>query len=86
MLNCKEVSILVSESLDHKLPLGKRVNLWIHLFMCRLCRRFRKDIKYLEKITRRFAREAEHDAADSTIGLSDESRERMKRMIASQSS
>ncbi len=86
MLSCEEVSILVSESLDHKLPLGKRVNLWLHLFMCRLCRWFRKDLRHLEKVTRRYPREAEHDSADSTIGLSEESRERMKRVIASQSS
>ncbi|KLU07500.1 hypothetical protein RISK_000578 [Rhodopirellula islandica] len=43
MLSCKEVSQLVSESLDRPLPIGQRISVWIHLRMCRLCSAFRRD-------------------------------------------
>ena len=87
MLSCKDVSKLVSESLDRKLSLWQRLNLWMHLGMCRLCWVFRKDLVYLHDLAREQALEIEHDAAEeSDVKLSDESRDRMKRLLESQSS
>lgn len=83
MLNCREVSKLVSESLDHKLPVWKRVNLWMHLGMCRLCWAFRKDLNHLHKETRQLADQIEPDAIEPDVKLSAESSERMKRLLAS---
>lgn len=85
MLNCKDVSKLVSESLDRKLPLWKRVNLWMHLCMCKLCWRFRKDLNHLHGETREIAEQFEHEAMETEPKLSAESRERLKRIIASHS-
>jgi len=86
MLSCKEVSRLVSESLDYKLPLWKRMNLWMHLGMCKLCWRFCKDLNHLHDETRQLADEVEYDEVEPDVKLSADSRERIKRRLASQQS
>lgn len=84
MLSCKEVSKLVSESLDRKLSWWQRINLWMHIGMCALCWRFRKDLVHLHEETQQIAGEIEQNAVDSDVKLPDESRERMRRLIDSQ--
>lgn len=86
MLNCKEVTQLVSESLDHKLSLWKRANLWMHLCMCRLCWGFRKSVLHVHQATRRQAKEVERNHADLAIKLPEDSRQRLKQLIRSQQS
>ena len=54
MLNCKEVARLLSESLDHKLPFRKRMNLYMHFFMCKACDTYCKQIKAIEKNLRHY--------------------------------
>lgn len=83
MLNCKEVSKLVSESLDRKLSMWQRMNLWMHLGMCGFCSRFRKDMIHLHEETQQHAVEIEQDSADADVKLSDDSRDRMKRLLQS---
>ena len=50
MFNCKEVSRLVSESMDHNLPVYQRMLIWIHLLVCRYCARFRRQVMFLRKL------------------------------------
>ena len=84
MLNCKDVSKLVSESLDHELSFWQRFNLWMHLSMCRLCWSFRKDLVHLHEETREHARHIELGAEEEPdVKLSDESRDSMKRLLKS---
>ena len=47
MFNCKEVSKLVSESMDRKFPLHRRILMTAHLIMCRYCNRFKKQLLIL---------------------------------------
>lgn len=42
MLNCKEVTQLVSESFDRRLSLRERFGLRLHTMMCSTCRLFRQ--------------------------------------------
>lgn len=84
MLSCKDVSKLVSQSLDSKLSLWQRLNLWMHIGMCGLCWRFRRDFVHLHKETREHARQVEHDVEqEPDLKLSDESRDNMKRLLKS---
>ena len=83
MLSCKEVSKLVSESFDRKLSRWQRVNLWMHLSMCKICWGFRKDLTHIHEETRYHAEEIVNVDADSDVKLSDDSRERMKRLLES---
>ena len=49
MFKCKEVTRMVSESLDRKLPLYQRIGVRIHLLMCKFCSRFKKQLLFLRE-------------------------------------
>ncbi len=81
-MSCKEVSRLLSESMERKLSFWERMGLWFHLSMCKLCKGFSKDLQQLREAARRHAEDVENDdAADSDAVLSSEARERMKRVL-----
>ena len=77
MLSCKEVSHLVSQSLDRKPPFWQRIQVRLHLLMCRLCSRFRRQTLFLRDAGRRLAVEETDDT------LSPEARERIKQLLKS---
>lgn len=47
MLSCKKATRLVSEGLDRKMPLRRRVGLRFHVHMCRGCSRYARQITAL---------------------------------------
>jgi hypothetical protein len=47
MLNCKEVSSLLSDRLDRKLTLMERIHLRLHLAMCAACSRVERQLEFL---------------------------------------
>lgn len=80
MLSCHEVSRLVSESLDRKLPFRQRLGVRLHLMMCRLCSRFLKQMKFLREAAHRLG-EAEDGHNFSKVVLPSEARERIQSAI-----
>ena len=40
MLDCKQASQLISQSLDRSLTLRERLSLKLHLFICKYCKQF----------------------------------------------
>ncbi|MCI0640841.1 MAG: hypothetical protein L0Y72_25745 [Gemmataceae bacterium] len=83
MLSCQEASYLVSESLDRKLRLWQRIKVRLHLLMCRLCSRFRKQTLFLRDAARYYLMGAEESETAVDIGLSPEARDRIKRSLQS---
>lgn len=55
MLSCKEVTHLLSDSQDRKLTMGERINLEMHLAMCKGCTNYRRQMEFLRKVCRRYA-------------------------------
>ncbi len=49
VFNCKDVSSLISRSLDKKLPISTRLGIKFHLMMCKLCRRYEKQLLTLHE-------------------------------------
>ncbi len=84
MMSCKEVSRLLSASMERKLSLWERLGLWFHLSMCKLCRGFSKDLQLLREAARRHAENIENDVDAADAALSTESRDRMKRALENQ--
>ncbi|MGH8755309.1 MAG: zf-HC2 domain-containing protein [Burkholderiales bacterium] len=54
MLPCKEVTRLVSQSLDRRLGLMERVGLYLHFRLCDGCRRFREQMAFIHHACQRY--------------------------------
>lgn len=82
MLSCKEVTQLISESMDISLPIGKRIGMRLHLLICRFCARYERQLLLIRETVRRIA--AMEDANGSPIGerLSEEAKERIRKSLA----
>lgn len=77
MMSCREVSELVSRSLDEDLPLLTRVKVRLHLMMCRMCAAFARRVRIL----RAQLHAASADDAAATASLPPASKERMKAVL-----
>lgn len=63
MLNCQQVTRLLSESQERQLTIQERMALRIHLFWCSGCRNFNQQIHSLRVITRSYK---DHKPKDPT--------------------
>lgn len=55
MLNCHEVTRLVSEASERNLTLPEKMSLKMHLAMCNACRNFSRQMHFLEDVMREYA-------------------------------
>jgi hypothetical protein len=61
ILSCKEVTRLVSQSLDRELTLGERTMLRLHLAVCRGCRTVNRQLAALRGAIRQLSGETGFD-------------------------
>jgi predicted anti-sigma-YlaC factor YlaD len=52
MLSCRDATRLMSDAQDRKLGLAERVQLELHLAMCKGCRNFNEHMAFLRKACR----------------------------------
>jgi len=78
MLNCKEASRLVSQSLDRRLNWRERCALKLHLAICDACRQFSRQLGWMRTALRRFAHMAEND---ESVHLPAEAGERIRKAL-----
>jgi hypothetical protein len=78
MLNCRQVTRLVSQSMDARLPWHKRLAVRIHLLYCVWCRRYAAQLQFLRQAAQRLATEA---ADVSSPKLSAEAKGQMRQML-----
>ena len=78
MLNCREASKLASDSLDRPLPLGKRVAVRVHLLMCRFCRRYLEQIRWIRETIRCSDEETRTLPEETELRLTGEAKERIR--------
>ncbi len=83
MLTCKEVSKLVSDSLEHDLPFRQRFGVRMHLMLCSLCRTYKRQTVFLRELFAGYSRRLE--AADAIkTKLPSGTADRIKRALADQ--
>lgn len=82
MLTCREVTKLISESLDRPLSFRQRISVAMHLAFCRFCSRYQEQMRLIRAAMRRLATH-KGDAVDKTsdASLSPDARERIKREL-----
>jgi len=85
MLSCKEVTRLVSEGMDRRLSLGRRIAVRIHLVMCKFCSRYRRQILLMREVARHYTEEVEPSEPFASVYLSAETRKKIKHFIAGMS-
>jgi len=81
MPTCRDASRLQSEALDGKLSFSKRLGLVLHLLICKWCRRYGKQIRFMREAAREHS-ESLSEAVPQQ--LSAEARERIKRRLYSE--
>lgn len=62
MLNCQQATRLYSEAQERPLTLQERLQLQLHIAMCRGCRNFGKQLPLLRLISQRYAGGSTPDA------------------------
>ncbi len=50
MLNCKQVTELISQNLDTPIPWIQRWRIKLHLLMCHSCSAYLKQLKFIQKV------------------------------------
>ena len=79
--SCKQAVRLQSAALDGQLSFRQRLGLRIHLVLCKWCRRYGKQIRFLQSATREHAGE---ELVLPQRTLSPEARERIKQRLQSE--
>ncbi len=78
MLRCREISRLVSESMDWDLSLRRRLEVRMHLMMCRLCSGFARQVRLLRRAARENPERLGPDENSPEAKLPDRARQRIK--------
>ena len=81
MLSCREATRLVSEKLDRDLSFWRRLGLHLHVFMCRGCWRYTRQVTTLDRVVDEHYRSDPPPAGPEC--LSDDSLERIKTSLRS---
>jgi len=81
MLSCKDVTRLISESMDHSLPLGKRIGVRLHLLICKFCARYERQLILIRETFRRLAATVESPGGSFGETLSEEAKGRIKKTL-----
>ena len=79
MFSCKDVSQLVSESMDRELPFYQRVLMRMHLLMCKYCARCREQFEAIRAAS--YHEELHGKELDDSRTLSNDGRERLKKFL-----
>ena len=68
MLNCRQITRLLSQSMDGKLRWHQNLAVRLHLLYCLWCRRYAVQLKFLRKATRQLATDPAGTSAQKLSG------------------
>jgi len=78
MLDCKQSSQLISQSLDRSLTLRERFALQLHLIICEYCKRFSQQVQTLRIALKQMANSIENN---SMIEMSSAAKKRIADLV-----
>ena len=80
-ITCQDTSPLVSEMMDHDLPLGKRLRVWLHLAICKMCKNCQSHFLTIRSMARSLGEEGAGPTSSSALSV--EAKEKIKRAMKS---
>ena len=81
MLSCKDVTRLISESMDRSLPLRKRIGVRVHLLICKFCARYERQLLQIREMARHLVATKEKPGEPYWETLSEEARVRIGKSL-----
>ena len=75
-ITCEDTTPLISELMDHKLSLGKRIRLKFHLAMCTVCCFYQKQLEIIRALSRKLR--AEEVPTQQKAALSEQAKTKIK--------
>ena len=67
MLSCREATHLASDALDHPLPWMQRFQMRLHMLVCSACRRFAKQLAWMQRAGLDYADRPQHTTPDVSL-------------------
>jgi hypothetical protein len=85
---CQEVIRVLSDAMDRPIPLHRRITARLHFLICTWCQRYQQQIGLIRTVLRGTEPGSPRDDAPAGSGdrLSDDARERLKRLTRQQPS
>ena len=80
-ITCQDISSLMSEKMDHSLPLSKRLRVRVHLAICKMCKEYEAQLMALRSLARSLGEEDPN--LNSSIQLSREAKEKINQSMRS---
>lgn len=65
MFQCREISKLVSQSMDFDISWQKKLGIRMHLMMCRLCTRHKRQLEILTQLMNMYSRKLQYEPEES---------------------
>lgn len=78
---CNQIVKLVSEGMDHPLPLRTRLHIRFHFLICKWCERYKRQLIFIQSAMRRHPDKLEGQDQPAASTLSPEARERLKQAL-----
>lgn len=78
-LTCKDTSPLISEMMDHELPLCARWRVKFHLAICKFCMYYKDQLETITVLAKEMARE--DSSVNQGVVLAPETKEKIKKLI-----
>lgn len=79
---CREITEMVSHSLEEMPPLRERLLIRLHFSICVWCSRYRDQLLFMREAVRQTPSDSEKEADGKSPTLSPEARERLKRALS----
>ena len=75
---CREITYLLSQSMDRRLPMHKRLGIWLHFTVCDFCMRYSEHLAFIRRASRSMP---EHLAEMLPRSLPEAAKERMRHKL-----
>jgi hypothetical protein len=81
MISCKRAAALISQSLETPLGTWHQLGLRVHLALCGMCGRFRRQSEVLQELGQLVGQAEREQVATTAVALSETARERIKQVL-----